>query len=110
LRYRDGLGPGHDRRMVSAEESSSPVPGALEARLSAAQIDLLRPHGAERATARGEVLFREGDGSYDFLVILVGTVAAVDGYGAAERELGPGGTGCVGLRILRGPAGGHHGR
>ena len=76
--------------MVSAEESSSPVPGALAARLSAAQIDLLRPHGAERATARGEVLFREGDRSYDFLVILAGTVAAVDGFRAAERELGVG--------------------
>jgi thioredoxin reductase (NADPH) len=76
--------------MVSAEESRGAVPGPLEARLSAAQIDLLRPHGHERATARGEVLFREGDRSYDFLVIVAGTVAAVDGYGAAERELGVG--------------------
>ncbi len=76
--------------MVSAKESSSPVPGALAARLSAAQIDLLRRHGAERATAHGEVLFREGDRSYDFVVILAGTVAAVDGFRAAERELGVG--------------------
>ena len=66
------------------------MPGPLEARLSAAQIDLLRPHGEERPTAHGEVLFREGDRSYDFLVILAGTVAAIDGYGAAERELGVG--------------------
>jgi thioredoxin reductase (NADPH) len=76
--------------MVWAEQSSSPVPGPLEARLSAAQIDLLRPHGAERTTARGAVLFREGDRSYDFLVIMAGTVAAVDRYCAAERELGVG--------------------
>ena len=76
--------------MVSAEESSDPVPGPLEARLSAAQIDLLRSHGAEHATARGEVLFREGDRSYDFLVILAGTLAAIDGYGTVERELGLG--------------------
>jgi thioredoxin reductase (NADPH) len=76
--------------MVSAWESMSPVRGSLEARLSAAQIDLLRSHGHERRTARGEVLFREGDRSYDFVVILVGTVAAVDGYGVVERELGVG--------------------
>jgi thioredoxin reductase (NADPH) len=76
--------------MVSAEKNSHPVPGSLEARLTAAQIDLLRSHGAEHATTRGEVLFREGDRSYDFVVILAGTVAAIDGYGAAERELGVG--------------------
>jgi thioredoxin reductase (NADPH) len=76
--------------MVSAEESSGPVPDPLAARLSASQLDLLRSHGAEHATARGEVLFREGDRNYDFLVILAGTVAAIDGYGAAERELGVG--------------------
>jgi thioredoxin reductase (NADPH) len=76
--------------MVSAEESSSPGPGPLGARLSASQIDQLRSHGAEHATMRGQVLFREGDRSYDFLVILAGTVAAIDGYGAAERELGVG--------------------
>ena len=76
--------------MVSAEESSRPGPSPLEARLSDVQIDLLRSHGAEHATARGEVLFREGDRNYDFFVILAGQIAAIDGYGAAERELGVG--------------------
>jgi thioredoxin reductase (NADPH) len=79
--------------MVSAGHGMSSAPGPLTARLSAAQIDLLRPHGTEHATARGEVLFREGNRSYDFLLILAGTVAAVDGYGAAERELAVGGPG-----------------
>ena len=76
--------------MASAGQSSSAVPGPLEARLTASQVDLLRSHGAEHATVRGEVLFREGDRSYDFLVILAGRVAAIDGYGAVERELGVG--------------------
>ena len=73
--------------MVAAEESSRPVPGSLQARLSASQIDLLRSHGTEHATVRSEVLFREGDRSDDFIVILAGALAAIDGYGAAEREL-----------------------
>jgi thioredoxin reductase (NADPH) len=47
----------------------------------------LRAHGIEHATTRDEVLFREGDRTYDFLVILAGSVAVVDGYGRAEREL-----------------------
>jgi CRP-like cAMP-binding protein len=64
--------------------------GPVVAGLSDAQIDLLRRHGQERATAQGEVLFREGDRGYDFLVILAGTVTAVDGYGGAERELAVG--------------------
>jgi thioredoxin reductase (NADPH) len=76
--------------MVAAEESSRLVPGPLRARLSASQIDLLRSHGAEHATVRGEVLFREGDRSDDFIVILAGALATIDGYGTAERELGVG--------------------
>jgi thioredoxin reductase (NADPH) len=70
--------------------SDANVIGPLTARLSDAQIGLLRGRGRERATAQGEVLFREGDRGYDFLVILAGTVAVVDGYGGAERELAVG--------------------
>jgi thioredoxin reductase (NADPH) len=65
-------------------------PDDVAARLSSSLVDLLRRHGSERATTAGEVLFREGDCSYDFLVILAGTVVAVDGFGADERELGVG--------------------
>jgi thioredoxin reductase (NADPH) len=65
----------------------------VAARLSPSLIDLLRGHGTERATTAGEVLFREGDCTYDFLVVLAGTVVAVDGYGGDERELGLGAPG-----------------
>jgi thioredoxin reductase (NADPH) len=65
----------------------------VTARLATGLIDLLRRHGRERATSAGELLFREGDRTYEFLVILAGTVVAVDGYGAEERELGVGGPG-----------------
>jgi CRP-like cAMP-binding protein len=70
--------------------SDEHVIGPVAARLSDAQIDLLRRHGQERATTQGEVLFREGDRGYDFLVILAGTVVVLDGYGGAERELAVG--------------------
>ena len=78
--------PRYARRMASDEH----VIGPVEARLSEAQIDLLRRHGEERATTQGEVMFREGDRGYDFFVILAGTAVAVDGYGGAQRELAVG--------------------
>jgi thioredoxin reductase (NADPH) len=62
-------------------------------RLSEQQIGALATHGERRHTRAGEVLYREGDASYDFFVILEGTVAIVDGYPAEERVIsvhGPG--------------------
>jgi thioredoxin reductase (NADPH) len=65
-------------------------PGRVTARMTDAQVALLRAHGIKHATTRDEVLFCEGDRTYDFLVILAGSVAVVDGYGRAERELAVG--------------------
>jgi thioredoxin reductase (NADPH) len=75
-----------------------PVPDAqprssereLTAPLSDEQIEMLLPFGEVQDVAAGDVLFREGDGSYPFFVILSGRVAVVDGYGGAERELADG--------------------
>src|SRR5262245_31775252 len=61
--------------------------------LDADQLALLRRYGKERPTTSGQVLFREGDRTYDFIVILSGTVAVVDHQAGVERELvtlGPG--------------------
>jgi len=57
------------------------------------QIELLRGEGEVRQTAAGEVLFREGDRGYDFIVILAGRVAVVDHQAGTERELATGGPG-----------------
>ena len=49
--------------------------------------------GTRRAVGAGEYLFREGDVSYDFYVVLTGEVAIVTGAGGDERLLashGPG--------------------
>jgi thioredoxin reductase (NADPH) len=62
-------------------------------RLSEPQIEALAAHGRRRRTQPGEVLFREGDPSCDFFVILAGKVAIVTGYGAEEHVIsvhGPG--------------------
>ena len=56
-------------------------------RLSNAQIRTLAGHGGRRRVEQGEVLFREGDMSYDFFVVLEGKVAAVAGYGGEEHVI-----------------------
>ena len=65
----------------------------LVPRLSTEQLVLLRRYGQERPTAAGQVLFREGDRGYDFIVVLSGAVAVVDYEAGVVRELvteGPG--------------------
>jgi thioredoxin reductase (NADPH) len=48
--------------------------------LSEAQIAMLLGRGDRRTTKIGDVLYREGDRPYDFVVVLEGRVAAVEGY------------------------------
>jgi CRP-like cAMP-binding protein len=45
------------------------------------QLEALRPDGTTRAVSPGETLFRAGDPSYDFVVILAGRVMVVEDYG-----------------------------
>jgi thioredoxin reductase (NADPH) len=54
-------------------------------RLTGEQLEKLRSAGSSREVVPGEVLFREGDASYDFFVVESGTVAIVEGYGHANR-------------------------
>jgi thioredoxin reductase (NADPH) len=54
--------------------------------LSENQVQALAAYGTERPIETGEVLFRAGDTSYDFILILEGSVAILDDYkGPAER-------------------------
>jgi thioredoxin reductase (NADPH) len=62
-------------------------------RLTDEQIEALSRYGIRRPTRAGEVLFREGDGSCDFFVVLEGLVAAVEGFGREERVIGVHGPG-----------------
>jgi len=75
---------------------TTPDPGTdpfLSPPLDGGQLALLRRYGQERPTRAGQVLFREGDRAYDFIVVLSGAVAVVDHEAGAVREmatLGPG--------------------
>ena len=67
--------PGADRgdSLVSA-------PGRSPA-LDAGQLEVLRRYGTERDVAAGEVLFADGDETYDLIVMLDGTAEIVQRYG-----------------------------
>jgi thioredoxin reductase (NADPH) len=54
-------------------------------RLTEEQLAMLRAVGEVREVEPGEILFREGDESYDFFVIEEGSVAIVSGYGTENR-------------------------
>jgi thioredoxin reductase (NADPH) len=81
-----------------------PIDPLLAVRLSTEQLALLRRHGEVRTTVVGQELFHEGDLSYDFIVILSGTVAVVDNQAGVRRELAVGGPGefVAELNILTG--------
>jgi thioredoxin reductase (NADPH) len=79
--------------MSSIGERPSALDREVEATLSDAQIETLRPYGDVDEVSVGDVLFREGDASYAFFVILSGRVAVLDDYGGTERELADGGRG-----------------
>lgn len=61
--------------------------------LSDEQIERLREYGEVRRMRRGETLFEEGDETYDFHVILSGTVAILQGEGDSQRLLARHGAG-----------------
>ena len=60
---------------------------ALFPKLTDEQMALLAPHGKVRPIHVGEVLFRDGDATYDVMVVLEGRVAVMLGSGDAAREL-----------------------
>jgi thioredoxin reductase (NADPH) len=47
----------------------------------------LARHGEVRTIPAGDVLFRDGDATYDPMVLLEGRISAVLGCGDTEREL-----------------------
>jgi thioredoxin reductase (NADPH) len=68
--------------------------GGAFPRLDEELLAVLAEAGERRALADGEILFRAGDPSSDFFVVVRGRVAIVDGFGsAAERVIGVHGEG-----------------
>ena len=65
------------------------TPDALGAypRLSTAQLTALATLGERRAVQPGDVLFAEGDRNCDFLAVLAGMVAVVEGRGTPQEQV-----------------------
>src|SRR6476619_7585000 len=55
--------------------------------LDARQVALLDALGTRRQVTAGEYLYREGDATYDFYVVLSGEVEIVVGSGDDERQI-----------------------
>jgi thioredoxin reductase (NADPH) len=55
--------------------------------LDAAQLGMLRRYGSEREMAAGDVLFADGDETYDLIVPLAGTASIIEGYGHPEATI-----------------------
>jgi NhaA family Na+:H+ antiporter len=84
----------------------SPDSDGVFARLSPDQMAALSQHGERRQVAAGEPLFGDGEPGADFVVVISGAVAVVDGYGQDNRVRGVHGPGRFlgGLGTLRGQA------
>lgn len=90
---REGGLTGPPDEGTDSGDGNWPDASQLRLRLTEEQIALLRPEGEVRPVAPGDVLFREGDRGYDFVVILAGQVAIVDHQAGTERRLATGGPG-----------------
>lgn len=67
--------------------------GATFPTLSEGQISFLQKYGTTRETVPGQTLFEEGDTSYDFIVILDGSVDIVENFGGEDRTIATHGAG-----------------
>jgi thioredoxin reductase (NADPH) len=70
---RGRAGDGGGDSLISAPGRSPTLDGD--------QLEVLRGYGAERDVAAGEVLFADGDETYDLIVMLDGTAEIIQGYG-----------------------------
>ena len=77
----------------SSESRSTRAPAPLRSTRAPAplredQIEILRSYGQTRETEAGQVLFRAGDTTNDFFVILEGEVEIVDDFAGEVRSIG----------------------
>src|SRR4051794_19833477 len=67
------------------EPETADLHGAFP-RLTDEQMEMLRAAGTERDVHRGDVLFREGDKTYDFFAVVTGSVTVVTDYGHPKKQ------------------------
>ena len=69
-------------------DRSSEIRSTRAPKLREDQIEVLSRYGQTRETETGEVLFKAGDTSSDFLVVLEGEVELVDDFAGERRTMG----------------------
>src|SRR5690349_19521498 len=62
------------------------VPGRSPV-LDAAQLEVLRGYGSERDVATSDVLFADGDETYDLIVLLAGAADIIEGYSSPRASV-----------------------
>jgi thioredoxin reductase (NADPH) len=86
--------PGAPRPVAEPDHGVPLVQGGRFPVLDAAQLEVLRGYGTEQEVAAGEVLFAEGDASYDLIVVLDGEIQIVGNAGRPAETViatyGPG--------------------
>ena len=75
-----GTAPGAQEPAGGSDDRLISLPGRSPV-LDAAQLGTLRGYGSERDVAAGDVLFADGDETYDLIVLLAGTADIIEGYG-----------------------------
>lgn len=76
-----------------AEQTDRNVSSAAFPTLTEEQLRVLRRYGEIRKVREGEILFEEGDPSYDFFVILSGEVEIIENFGEESRTIARHGAG-----------------
>ncbi len=69
-------------------DRSSEIRSTRAPKLREDQIEVLSRYGQTRKTEAGQVLFRAGDPSNDFIVVLEGEVEVVDDFAGERRTMG----------------------
>ena len=76
-----GTAPGASAEPPDGSDDLLISPPGRSPVLDAAQLRMLRGYGNEREVAAGDVLFADGDETYDLIVPLAGTASIIEGYG-----------------------------
>jgi CRP-like cAMP-binding protein len=71
-----------------AHDRTDEIRSTRSPKLREDQIEVLKRYGQTRKTEVGEVLFRAGDTSNDFIVVLEGEVEVVDDFAGEARTIG----------------------
>ena len=83
----DGSGSSPRFSAGSIEVASQQAYAGRSPVLDAAQLEVLRRYGSERDMAAGEVLFADGDLTYDLIVVLAGEARIIERTAGRARRL-----------------------